>query len=80
MEVRQNGTRYIYHDLWETRKNQPYNYARDGLLKRIMSASILKTNNPLLSRVLEFVEDSMVFLQKYVDILKHFKDIHYRNR
>ena len=80
MEVRQNGTRYLYYDKWETRKDRPYNYAREGLLKRIMSATILETTNPLLRRVLNFFEDSLVFLQKYVDVLAHFKDIHYRNR
>ena len=80
MEVRPNGTRFVNYDKWEVNKEQPYNYAREGLLKRIVSATILNTTNPLLIRVLAFYEDSLVFLQKYVDVLKNFKNIHYSNR
>jgi hypothetical protein len=80
MEARSNGTRFSNYDSWEVAKHTPYNYAKNGLLKHIMSSVIVNTTNPILQIILQFVETSLIFVMKYVDILKNFKNIHYRNR
>jgi hypothetical protein len=80
MEVRNNGTRFIDYDKWETVKYAPYNYAKNGLLNHIMSQSIVNTNNNVLRIILQYVESSLMFVMKYTDILKNFKNIHWKNR
>ena len=80
MEVRNNGTRFINYDSWEIVKHTPYNYTKHGLLGHIMSKQIINTNNPALKIVLQFVESSLFFVMKYTDILKNFKNIHWKNR
>lgn len=80
MEVRNNGTRFIDYNKWEDIKHQPYDYAKNGLLKHIMSNSIVNTNNNALRILLQYVETSLIFLMKYTDTLKNFKNIHWKNR
>jgi hypothetical protein len=80
MEINNNGTRFNKYYLWEDKKYISYDYARDGLLKHIMSPVILETNNPTLKILLQFVESSLIFAMKYVDILKNFKNTHWKNR
>lgn len=80
MEARSNGTRFNNYDLWEIKKHTPYDYAKNGLLRHIMSNVIVDTNNSVLQIIIHFVETSLVFVMKYVDILKNFKNIHWRNR
>lgn len=80
MEIRDNGTRFINYDSWELIKHMPYNYTKHGLLNHIMSPAIVNTNNNALKMLLNFVEYSMVFVMKYTDILKNFKNIHWKNR
>lgn len=74
------NTRYSNYYKWENRKNEDYNYERDGLLQHIMSGVIVKTTNSLTRYFLNFYEYSIIFLLKYVDILKNFKNIHLNNR
>ena len=80
MEVRTNGTRFNNYDLWENKKHEPYNYVKNGLLNHIMSPAIVNTNNSILKLLLQFVESSMLFVMKYTDILKNFKNYHWKNR
>lgn len=80
MEKHNNGTRFKDYCLWERKLYTAYNYSREGLLKHIMSPVILETKNGPLKILLQFVESSLVFAMKYVDILKNFKNIHWRNR
>ena len=80
MEVRNNGTRFVDYDTWEKTKYTSYNYEKYGLLRHIMSPIIVDTNMPVLKFILNFVESSLVFTMKYVDILKNFKNVHWRNR
>lgn len=80
MIQRANGTRFRDYKLWEVIKQKPYDYERDGLVKRIVSKPIANTDNPVLQIVLKFYESSIVFILKYTDILKHFKDVHWKNR
>lgn len=80
MEVRSNGMRYNNYDKWEVIKHAPYNYTKNGLLKHIMSPAIVNTNNYALKILLQYIESSLSFAMKYVDILKNFKNIHWKNR
>lgn len=80
MIQRPNGERFKDYILWENTKQTPYNYEREGLVKRIVSKPIANTDNPVLKIVLGFYESSIVFLLKYIDILKHFKDVHWKNK
>lgn len=80
MEARSNGTRFYNYDSWEIVKHAPYNYEKHGLLNHIMSSVIVNTNNHELKFILQYIETSMVFVMKYIDILKNFKNIHWRNR
>lgn len=80
MEARNNGTRFSEYRQWERVKNLPYDYAKDGLLNHIMSPAIVNTSNPMLKLVLNYIETSFVFVMKYIDVLKNFKNPHWRNR
>ena len=80
MIYRPNGNRYKKYRLWESTKQTPYDYENEGLVKRIVSKPISQTDNPILQSVLKFYESSIVFLLKFTDILKHFKDVHWKNR
>ena len=80
MEYQANGTRFQYYKDWENIKHTPYDYKTNGLVKRIVSKPIAETDNPILKIVLGIYESSIVFLLNYVDILKHFKDVHWKNR
>lgn len=80
MEVRDNGTRFLNYDNWEIVKNKPYDYTKNGLLKHLMSPIILDTTNQSLKILLQYVESSLIYVMKYTDILKNFKNIHWKNR
>jgi hypothetical protein len=80
MEVRGNGMRFYNYDKWEHSKYESYNYKKQGLLNRVMSPAIVNTNNPFLRVILQYVESSLVFVMQYVDILKNFKNVRWKNR
>lgn len=80
MQYKENGTRYKGYYLWEDRKNTPYDYERFGLLKHIMSNKIVESKNPILQFILGYYEKSLIFLMKYIDRLKNFKNYHWKNR
>lgn len=80
MEIRNNGTRFINYDRWEDIKHMPYDYTKHGLLNHIMSNHIVNTTNPILKVILQFVESSLFFVMKYTDMLKNFKNTHWKNR
>ena len=80
MISRQLGTRYKNYDEYEIKKNQPYNYEKYGLLNKIISSKIINTNNSILRVILAYYEKSLVFLLKYIDRLKNFKNYNWVNR
>ena len=80
METRANGTRYINYKLWNKTKNEPYDYENKGLLKRLMSRVIVESENQVTQTILNYYEKSLIFLMKYVDELKNFKNYHWKNR
>lgn len=80
MIYNENGSRYKNYCLWESRKYSPYDYKRNGLIKHILSNKIVNTNNPILKSILIYYEESIIFVLKYIDKLKHFKNFHWKNR
>ena len=82
MEARNNGFRFKDYKKWENvdKKNLNYDYANDGLLPHIMSPIIVQTTNPVLKYILNYLENSLIFLLQYTDILKNFKNPHWKNR
>lgn len=80
MEIRTNGTRYIRYKTWNKTKNESYDYEKNGLLKHLMSHKIIEAENSVTQFILQYFEKSMIFLMRYVDELKNFKNIHYKNR
>ena len=80
MEIRPNGTRFERYRFWKKSKNDPYDYTHNGLLQHIMSSKIVNTTNPVLKYILKVFESSLIFLMKYTDDLKNFKNIRYKNR
>ena len=80
MKYYDNGYRWRDYPDWEKRLNEPYDYTRKGLLTKLMSNKITETDNTVLKMVLSYFEGSMIFLMHYVDILKNFKNAHWKNR
>ena len=77
---RENGERFKYYYRWNKAIRDNYNYSVEGLLKHIMSPSIVNSKNKFLQYILKYFETSLVFLMHYVDRLKHFKNYHWKNR
>lgn len=80
MICRENGTRFKYYDNWEVTKNTPYNYSKNGLLKHLLSPIITNSKNQFLQYILYYYEESIIYVLKYIDRLKHFKNYHWKNR
>lgn len=74
MEFRPIGTRYEYLESYNVTKHKPYNYKRYGLLNKLFPKVIYETKNKSTKTVLDFLEQMTIFLLKYVDILKYFKN------
>lgn len=80
MTYNDNGNRYKHYQHWENAKNAPYDYERYGLLNKILSNKIYNTTNDYLKVILNYYEKSLVFVMKYVDRLKNFKNSYWKNR
>lgn len=79
-QVYTNGLRFNSYRLYETRLHMPYDYANDGLLKHMISPRIRDTKNPVLKYMLHYVESSLVFVMKSVDILQNIHNYNWKNR
>lgn len=80
MEVHTNNYRFYNYKKWEHKKNAPYDYERNGLLKHLMSHTIIESKNSFLQYLLNYIEKSLVILMKFVERMQHFKDYAYTNR
>ncbi len=80
METHNNGYRFYNYSKWNVIKNAPYDYERNGLLKHLMSHTIVESKNKALQALLSFIENSLIILMKYIERLQHFKDYAYKNR
>jgi len=79
MEIYENGHRFRNNYKWEDLKNQPYNYAQEGLIKHLLSHKIVQSKNPILKYVLMFYENSIIYFFKTADILKNFHNFNWKN-
>lgn len=75
-----NGTRYANNRLYEKKLHQPYDYEHEGLMRHITSPRIHNAKNPILKYMVRYVEQSLVFAMKSVDILQHYFNYNYYNR
>lgn len=80
MKTNANGTRFNTFRLYERRLHRPYDYANDGLIRHLMSRRVTQSKNPVLQYVLGYVERSLVYAMKYVDILQNFYNYNWKNR
>ena len=74
MMYRPEYTKYKTLRLRDQLKHLPYDYENKGLLKNLLPGIIVNTENATTKYVINLVERSMVFLLKYVDVLKNFKN------
>lgn len=79
MEIRPIGSRRRYIKNYEVSNNQAYDYERYGLLNKVLPKVICKTKNTSTRAVLRFVEYILVWLMRYVDDLKNFKNWNYKD-
>lgn len=83
-QIRNNGTRFEQYSKSEFYKNKTkdplYDYEKYGIFANIMSRKIVESKNVILQSILNFCEKSLLYLIKYTDELKHFKDVHWKNR
>ena len=77
---RNNGDRFKNYYKWEKSVQTPYKYDRDGLCKHILSRRVAETENPFLRVILVHYENSISFVLRYIDKLKHFKNFYWSNR
>lgn len=79
MEIRPIGSRRRYIKNYEVSNNQAYDYERYGLLNKVLPKVICETKNTSTRVVLRFVEYILVWLMRYVDDLKNFKNWNYKD-
>lgn len=79
MEIRPIGSRRRYIKNYEVSNNQAYDYERYGLLNKALPKVICETKNTSTRAVLRFVEYILVWLMRYVDDLKNFKNWNYKD-
>jgi len=79
MEIRPIGSRRRYIKNYEVSNNQAYDYERYGLLNKVLPKVICETKNTSTRAVLRFVEYILVWLMRYVDNLKNFKNWNYKD-
>lgn len=80
MEVQRNEQRYNQYWKWNKELYGVYDYERCGLINHLLTKNIVETKNKTTQIILSFYESSLIFLMKYVDKLKHFKDVAWKNR
>lgn len=78
MEYRAPGTKYDYISKCEQSKYAPYDYKNKGILPQVLPKVITQTKNKTTQIVLQLIETTTIFLLKYVDELKYFKNWNYR--
>lgn len=80
MQVRKNGFRYEKYKTWGIPPDTTYDYCNNGIIKHMFSNKIANSKNQTLGIILNYFEQSIIFLLKYIDELKYFKDYNRKNR
>lgn len=78
MEILDKTERYNYLKSLENRKHTPYDYAENGLLKKLLPTVIINSENDITQSIIKYIEYILIHLMRYVDELKHFKDWNWR--
>lgn len=71
MKTNNNGDRYRVYRYWESAKNQPYDYENEGILNKYTSPMIYNTKNKILKQMLYIYENSLLMMNKYIDLLQN---------
>ncbi len=79
-KVYTNGTRFESYRHYENQLHRRYDYKNEGLLKLLISPRLRDTRNPILKYMLSYIESSLVFAMKSVDILQNFHNYNWKNR
>ena len=79
MQVNCTGGRYKYHYKFNS-QDIPYDFEHKGLLNKLMSRNIIESKNSILQVVLCVIEESIIFITKYIKSLKNFKNYIVKNR
>ena len=80
LQMDTEGTFLEKYSAWDDTKNMPYDYKQKGLLQHIMSAPIVNTTNTITRFMLDVYEYAIIFVFRYIDVLKNFKNVHWKNR
>jgi hypothetical protein len=79
MQIHENGNRFYNYYKWENKKHCPYDYAKQGLLKNLISSKIVESKNSFLQTILSFVERCLAYMLKSVDYVKNFHNYNWKN-
>lgn len=77
MEFRIRGTRRNEFAKHNIERNLSYDYEKEGLINKLLPKVIWQTKNTTTQAMLKYIEATMVWLMKYVDRLKNFKNWNY---
>ena len=80
MITNENGHRYKKYDLWDKLKHLPYDYEKNGTMKRIVSHKIWKTDNEFLQDILKVCDATLTILMKTTDVLHNWHYYLWKNR
>jgi hypothetical protein len=80
MKVYPNNQKRYDYIKWESKKNQPYDYQRNGFLQHVMSHRIVETQNEALKHLLNYIEKTFIMLMKFTQRMQNFKNYAYTNR
>jgi hypothetical protein len=80
MEIHENGHRFVNYRRYSKLLHQPYDYANEGLLKHLVSWRLAESTNPITKYVMHFVEESLVYVYKYIEYLDNFRNYNWKNR
>ena len=80
MLIRKNGFRFDKYKTWGVPPDTTYDYMKNGIIKHMFSNKIANSKNQTLNIILDFFEQSIIFLLRYIDELKHFIDFNSKNR
>jgi hypothetical protein len=75
-----NGERYKPYRKWNYTRNTGYDYDNYGLMQYIISKRIITTDNPITKFIINIYEESIKMVLHYIDELRNFKNVHWKNR
>ena len=74
MQHRLLGTKYKNNRFHSQPKYEPYDYASNGLLNRLLPSVIIFSDNMVTQTILLYIDQILTRLMKYVDKIKYYRD------